>query len=150
MKLSYFFAVLLLATQAPAALAATLYKCVDQSGKVAYADQPCAEKTSAAKTLHVAKHETENERAWRLRKAEQVNKELQEQSRLEQQNQRFARDNYYYEQEKRRYWERLKRDRADSEARAAARQRDIALSRMSPEARKLNELRCAGLRDANC
>lgn len=44
----------LLAIHAPTALAATLYKCVDASGKIAYVNQPCEGTRSTAKTIDVA------------------------------------------------------------------------------------------------
>lgn len=43
----------LLAAQAPTALAATLYKCVDAAGKIAYINQPCDGARNTAKTIDV-------------------------------------------------------------------------------------------------
>jgi len=143
MKPLHFLAALLLTAQAPAALAVTLYKCVDESGKVAYADQPCIGKAHPAKTLDIAKHETEYARQYRLRmEAEQAQNERRERE--------WQMRRAQYEVENQRYRERHDRQQAEYEARATARRQATRLRNMSPEARKLHELRCAGVRDATC
>jgi hypothetical protein len=48
----------LLAIHAPTALAATLYKCVDANGKIAYVAQPCEGTRSTAKTIDVVPQAT--------------------------------------------------------------------------------------------
>jgi len=143
MKPLQLIAALLLATQAPAALAVTLYKCVDESGKVAYADQPCVGKANPAKTLEIARHETEHARKYRLRlEAQQAENERRERERQA----RYAQ----YEYENQRYRDRYVREQAEREARASARRQETQLRHMSPEAKKLHALRCAGMRDASC
>lgn len=143
MKPLHFLAALLLAAQAPAALAITLYKCVDESGKIAYADQPCAGKANPAKTLEVARHETDNVRKYRLQmEAEQAKRERREHERQIRQSQR--------EYDNQRFRDRHIQQQAEREERLAAKRQAAALRNMSPEARKLHALRCAGARDASC
>jgi ATPase subunit of ABC transporter with duplicated ATPase domains len=52
--LSFLATAVLLACHSPATLAATMYKCVDASGKVAYVSQPCDGARNTAKTFDVA------------------------------------------------------------------------------------------------
>lgn len=144
MKPIHLLAACVLAAQAPATLAVTLYKCVEPGGKIAYADQPCAGgKAEPAKKLEVAAHETEYARKRRLLQEAEQERQKKQQAEYEQRAAQYRHDRQQFE-------ERVKRHNAEREARAEARRQESTARRMSPEAKRLHALRCAGRPEAGC